>query len=433
MATVIDNPGWSATTARRERGMQLLLLALAITAAVYAKRALSPLQETMRVVLALSDHDMALLQGPALALPMLLAAIPIGLIVDRYSRTRLLQILCALIVLGTLLSACAPSFRVLFIGRSIVGLAAFAMAPAALSLIADLYASAQRGRANMVITVGQFAGGGAVFALGGMLVTMGGSAPTAWRSAMLWLSVPLVAVALALFAMREPPRSDRVSAHPSLRDSFRSLWQHRAKITPPLLGIVMAEIMLQSVMIWTAPALVRRFALTPDRVGAVMGLAVPLGGILGTIAGGLVADWCQRTGGPRRTLGVLCVLAMLCAPAGLFASVSQLVWAGVLFTLLLALLNMTLVIGLTLFAIIVPNELRGLSAAILTGLGVLLAVGLAPLLVSRVAEGTNGPGGLGSALLLLCLGAGFAAAVAFACGRFGFTPTTPRPKREQAT
>jgi MFS family permease len=179
----------------------------------------------------------------------------------------------------------------------------------------------------------------------------------------------------------------------------------------------MAEMILQPVMIWAAPALARHFTLAPDRVGALMGIAVPLGGILGTIAGGLVADWCQRTGGPRRTLGVLCVLAILCAPAGLFASVSQVVWATALFAVLLALLNMTLVIGLTLFAIIVPNELRGLSSAILTASGVLLAVGCGPLLVTRVAHGGNQTEGLGGALLLLCVGAGLAAAAAFACGR----------------
>jgi hypothetical protein len=65
------------------------------TAGAYARTAMSPLQETMRVALGLSDNQMASLQGPALALPLMLVAVPLGVLIDSRSRVRMLLVLAA--------------------------------------------------------------------------------------------------------------------------------------------------------------------------------------------------------------------------------------------------------------------------------------------------------------------------------------------------
>src|SRR5207249_1508965 len=75
------------------RGYQLLLLAAAMAAGGYVRTAISPLQETMRIALSMSDNQMALLQGPVIGIPITLAAVPLGLLIDRYSRVRLLSVL----------------------------------------------------------------------------------------------------------------------------------------------------------------------------------------------------------------------------------------------------------------------------------------------------------------------------------------------------
>jgi predicted MFS family arabinose efflux permease len=102
------------------RGLQLLLLSIALISAVYAKMALGPLQETLRGALSLDDNQIALLQGPALAFPMLLIAVPLGLIIDRRSRVKLLFFLALFALLGSLLTAVAPNFAVLFAARALV-------------------------------------------------------------------------------------------------------------------------------------------------------------------------------------------------------------------------------------------------------------------------------------------------------------------------
>lgn len=55
-------------TGQYSRSFQLLLLTLVTIAAFYTRTSLGPFQETMRVVLSMSANQMALLQGPPLAL-----------------------------------------------------------------------------------------------------------------------------------------------------------------------------------------------------------------------------------------------------------------------------------------------------------------------------------------------------------------------------
>ena len=136
------------------RGLQLLLLTLAAAAGIYSRAVFSPLQESMRIALSLSDNQVSLLQGPALAIPLVLATIPLGLAIDRYLRVRLLLILILLDLLGSVVTALASDFVLLFAARCLVGTTTLALNPVALSLLTDICPPAQRGRATMMIAVG---------------------------------------------------------------------------------------------------------------------------------------------------------------------------------------------------------------------------------------------------------------------------------------
>src|SRR6266702_2164041 len=160
----------------------------------------------MRLDLALSDNQMAWLQGPALAVPMALGSIPLGLMVDRRRRGRLFQIFVALTLAATVLTALTANLALLFAARALVGLAVAAIFVAAYSTVADLFPTAQRGCASMVVALGEIGGAPSAFALGGALLAMIASASAAtagtglgtagWRWALLWMSVPLVPVTL---------------------------------------------------------------------------------------------------------------------------------------------------------------------------------------------------------------------------------------------
>jgi MFS family permease len=398
--------------------VQLPLLALAMAVAGYVRTAVSPLQEAIRLAWSLGDNQMALLQGPAIGIPVALVAIPLGLLIDRSCRVRLLWSLVGLSVLGSFLTAFANGFAVLLIVRSLAGVAALAIVPVVFSLIADHYPPHLRGRATTVIFIGQVAGNSAAFALGGALLA---AAPEVdgWRWAMLWLVAPLLPVALMMFALREPTRVGVGIENPSPRQVWTELRRYRATITPLAMGIVLIETALGATLIWSAPMLSRRFPLEPDAVGMIMATGMMISGIAGPVLGGVLADLCQRTGGPRRTLQVLAILAMFGVPAGLFASMPGVTSASILLTVVMTLIIAVATMGMALFTIVIPNELRGLCMSMLSAMILLFALAVAPVAVSLVSGLMGGLTTIGEALSIVCVAAALMATVAFVvAGRF---------------
>lgn len=406
---------------------QLAVLTCVLTAMVYSKTAIAPLQEAMRGALGLTDNQLALLQGPALAWPSLLVAVPLGLLVDRYSRVRIVVVLAVLAAMGSVLTALATNFTELFVARGLVGLAAFAVSPPALSLISDLYPPEQRGRAGMVTTVASFGGVAAVFAIGGSLALTADSGPQGWQWAMLWLIGPLwCATLIVTFLLREPVRTGRRMDKPSTRGSLLEFWGYRALIVPPLIAVVCAEVALGGVMIWAAPSLARGFALAMDHVGAIMAVALPVGGIVGTFAGGFLADFCQRTGGPRRTVTALGAAAVLSVPLAFFSWAPSATAASVVLALLTGTLTTAVCVGITYFTVVVPNELRGLSIGVAMAVGTSVAFGLAPLLVSWLSGALGGPSTIGLSLGLVCAASSVTCALACVMGRGSALRTVPQ-------
>jgi MFS family permease len=417
---VIELPTFPTSHSTYGKVLQLLLLALATWGVTYGRFTLGSLQEAVRVNLSLTDDGMAWLQGPAIAVPMALGAIPFGLLVDRFSRAHLFLVFMALSLAATTTTALAPNLTLLFCARCLAGFALAAILVAAYSMVADLYAPAQRGRATMVVAIGEISGAPAAFALGGVLLTLHNTGPAGWRWSLLWMSAVLLPVLLLMVTLREPPRSQIVLKNPPLRDIWPQLWHYRAVIAPLMLARIMVWIADGAVLIWAAPSLARRFALRPDRLGALMATALLVSGILGPILGGPLADLCQRTGGPRRTAVALGVLALLSTPAALFAIMPS---AGLAGLLLAGFLTIGYTIGtgaMTLSMIVIPGEVRGLYLGVTITVGALFFIGVAPLLVSSLSGALGGPGMIGLALTIVCGAASLLGAVALIGGRRQF-------------
>lgn len=404
----------------RGRIVQLLVLTLAAAGASYARTAVGPLQETMAKAISLTDNQVALLQGPALALPVVLASIPLGILIDRLSRVRLLWLFAVGNLVGTLLTAVAPGFGQLLAARALVGLTATATPIAAYSLVADTYGPAQRGRANMIMALGQAGAISGAFALGGALLTMFDVGAAGWRRVLFAMAIPMVVpVLLAILTLREPLRcgSAIAIAQPSIRNAWGELRRYRSLIIPILAGLVTVEISVGATVVWAAPALSRHFALAPDRVGAIMALALLTGGILGPIVGGLLADFCQRTGGPRRTVGALSGLTFVSVPLALFSVAPSVTTASVLLIVFNTVVNAIAVTVTTLSTVIIPNELRGLFLSILTAVGMTFAFVLAPMMVSMLTGALGDPEKMGIALSAVCVTTSLLGAITFLLGR----------------
>lgn len=383
----------------------------------YVQSTVNPLQEAMRVGLSLSDHQMALLQGPALGLPMMLAAIPLGILIDRYSRARLLIVFVAVGVLGSLLTAFASEFNILLVARGLAGLGGFGSVPIVFSLLADFYPPAQRGRVTSLVVVGQVIGSAAAFVLGGAFVSMTETDPQGWQRAMFWLVVPVVPIALAMLKMKEPLRTGVAIVNPTVRQVWNELGQHRGPVVSLISGYVLVQIAVGAILTWASPMLSRDFGLAQDRIGSIMAIGTLVSGIVGPFAGGHLADVCHDRGGPPRAASVLCGLALLSAPAGLFAYASGAITISVLLIAVITLLLAIALMAITLVTIVVPNELRGLCMSALAAVSMLFGVAAAPLAVSLLSDALGGMAMIGKSLSLVCVASSLLATVAFAFAR----------------
>jgi MFS family permease len=182
-----------------------------------------------------------------------------------------------------------------------------------------------------------------------------------------------------------------------------------------------------AVLVWAAPCFARRFALPPDAIGGIMGAALLTTGLLGPLLGGPLADLCQRTGGPRRTVLALIVLALLSAPAALFALAPSPAVAGIVLAVFLTLGYTLGTVALTLGTIVIPSEVRGLYLALSVTIGALFFVGVAPLVISSLADRLGGESMLGQALAIACGVASLLGALVLAFTRHYFPSAVSAP------
>jgi MFS family permease len=130
------------------------------------------------------------------------ATLPFGTVSDRYSRTRLLQVVVLLWAVATAVSALSVSFGMLLITRLALGGVIAAAGPALASLFGDLVPGDERGRLWGYVLTGELIGAGI-----GILVAGGLSGLFGWRLAMGVLALPAAALAWAIrHYLPEPAR-----------------------------------------------------------------------------------------------------------------------------------------------------------------------------------------------------------------------------------
>ena len=402
------------------RFVQLLLMTLAIGAAVYARFSLGPLQEALRTDMGLSDDQVALVQGPAIALPMAIGAIPLGLVVNRVPRHLLFGLALALAMSGGFLSAAAGGLELLLAARCLTGVALSVITIAAYAAVGDLYPPEQRGRATMLVALGEVGGAPLAFAVGGVILDARGLGAAGWREALLIMTAGLSAAAISMLALRSGTEATEAPLAASARRLFAELWRHRGLVAPLLLARVVLWVADGAVLVWGAPTLSRRFGLSASEVGASMGAVLLISGLVGPLLGGPLADFFQRRGGARSTMRALAAMAGLSVPAAMFAFAPTPLIAVIALGVFLCLGYMIGTAALTLATVVIPAPLRPLYLAISVTLVAVFFIGAAPVAVSGLADLMGGPGSIGSALSLVCAAASVAGTAVLLASARGF-------------
>lgn len=416
---------------RRRAWLFVGLLFLAGVCSVIDRAALNFVVDPVRHDLGIGDEQIGLLQGLAFGLFYAFLGIPMGLAADRVSRRNLVAGGIGLWSLATIASGLAQGFGQLFAARLMVGLGEAALSPAAISLIADLFAPERRGRPISLFMMGQGLASGLAVSITGLILTMaaggafahlpllGGLAP--WRLAFVGFGASGLAItALLLLLVREPARlgvAPRVQSRPGTAEAAW-LWRNRAVMLPLYLGFALCFTAAYGTAAWMPTMLLRGFNASPALLAEWLGPAVMVFSVIGPLLGGAMVDLSMQGGRVRARFAIL-ALAPLCAmPAMLAVMAGDARSAIVLVATANAVFAATGTIMLSTLQVLVPPQMRGSAVALTLVVNTVLGATFGPLLVASVTTRVLGdPALVGWSIALVCLPCLAAASALYAVAR----------------
>jgi len=276
----------------------------------FDRQILGAVGEQIRREWVLGDTALGAL-GTAFTLLYAFVGVPFGRLADRASRKHILAAGVFIWSLLTAASGLARNFWELFAVRLGVGVGEASCAPAAISLIGDLYKTRHRARATSVFMLGLPIGLGLSFLIGGLVGQRWG-----WRAALFLAATPGLFVALAALFIHEPRRgmledhavgnSRRPGSPYTLVLSIPTLWWI-------ILSGALHNFNMYALGAFLASFLIRYHGVTLAQAGWISMLVYGLSGIVGLVGGGIAADALYK----RRTDGRLLVATgaiAICAP-----------------------------------------------------------------------------------------------------------------------
>jgi len=237
----------------------------------------------------LTDSEIGLF-GTAFLLVYAIAAVPFGYWGDRGVRKNVIAVGVAIWSVATLLTGFARNYFQLFLSRAVVGIGEASYYPAGTSLMSDYFPKEQRSRVMSIWGAGSTVGIALGFAGGGYLADKFG-----WRAVFFIAGGPGLLFALLAYRMREPLRG-AVERGPSLAKTADAGLKQFLELLriPTLRATIIAQTLLFFVLasnaFWLPTVLQRRFELSATKAGLLAGVVIVVGGLIGTLAGGWLAD-----------------------------------------------------------------------------------------------------------------------------------------------
>src|SRR5579862_1305673 len=183
--------------AERTRVIVLLGAVLALSSADTSTVGASA--TALRSALHISNTDVGLLVTVT-SVVAALASLPFGVLADRVRRTWTLGGAIVLWGVAMIWSALVPTFHDLLLARLCLGGVTAAAGPLVASLIGDYFPSSERSRIYGYVLAGELAGAGVGFGV------TGGIAALSWQAAFLVLALPALILAGLIFRLPEPAR-----------------------------------------------------------------------------------------------------------------------------------------------------------------------------------------------------------------------------------
>jgi MFS family permease len=378
----------SPTEGRRtpESYYPLLILLLINTANFFDRQILAAVTEPVRREWSLTDTEIGWL-GMAFTLLYAIAGLPLGRLADQRSRKRLLAAGVAVWSGLTFVSGLSRSFWQLFCARLGVGVGEAVCAPAATSLIGDLFPPQRRARAMSVFMIGLPAGVALSYIVSGAIAQQFG-----WQAAFFAAGVPGFLLAIAVLFTREPVRGAKEAGQAaSLREvlSRQAIWWI-------ILSGALHNFGMYALTAFLPAFMMRYHGVSLRTAGFVSGVAIGIIGGCGMVSAGWLADRVFK-GRPGNRLLVAGFAILLSAPA-MYLALEQPRGAvqGFLLTLSVACFLLYSYYGVVYAAIqdIVEPALRGTTMAVYLFAMYVLGASLGPVGMGWLSDYYAGGGAM---------------------------------------
>jgi ABC-type branched-subunit amino acid transport system ATPase component/sugar phosphate permease len=245
----------------------------------------------------LSDTALGALSGSYLVV-VTLGTVPFGILADRRRRTRIIAWGTAAWGVTMIWTGLARSYASLLASRMVLGAWDPCDNPTSQSLLADYYPVRQRTKVMSVYQIGSICGIFAVPIAAAMAEEWG------WRSAMFFFSIPAFIVAVLAWRLPEPVRGEMDRRYgnieagvkiPSVYEEMpaRQAYKHILRIptyTSMLVSNGVGALFFGGSGAWLATFLVRYHDMTLSQA-ATATLVFALGGLIGALSSGQIADY----------------------------------------------------------------------------------------------------------------------------------------------
>jgi MFS family permease len=277
---------------KQKAGLALTLIFAINTMNFFDRQILGAVGEMIRKEWGLNDTVLGIL-GTSFTLIYAFVGLPLGRLSDKYARTKILSAGVFIWSLLTVTSGLARNFTQMFIMRLGVGVGEATCAPAATSLIGDLFPATKRGKAVSIFMLGLPIGIALSYAVSGLIAQSWG-----WRAAFYIAGVPGLICAIWAYMTREPERgaTETHSIGQKKRDgspfllvlSIPTMWWL-------ILSGALHNFNMYAIGSFLAPFLIRFHSLSIRDAGLVAMLVNGLAGIPGLLLGGYFGDSLGRT------------------------------------------------------------------------------------------------------------------------------------------
>ncbi|SER80117.1 MFS transporter [Sphingobium sp. YR768] len=421
----------------------VIILCLAQIVSTIDRGMLALVIDPVRADLAISEVQIALLQGLAFSIFYVTMGLPLGAVADVVSRRLLL--ICGILLwsAATICGGLSADFGHMFASRLFIGVGEAVLGPCAVTMITDMFPPDRRGRPMSVYVFGTMIAYGLGSVVSGYILQaapqgtfawiplVGTLAP--WRIAFVLVGAFGFVIAALMLLMRDPPRlggTGDARTRASLPASLAYFAGQRG-IFAPLYAMVAFFGLGGSVATgWGAVLLTRAYGFDIGAAGKSLGTGQIIWAVIGAAVASVLIDRVARRSGVAGKIRFAAFMCLAAIPAALGGMVGNSIVA---IALLSEITCASALFGTAMLSIIseaTPTRMRGLSVALYAFVLTLIGFSCGPLLVAFLTEHVfHNPAAVGHSMAIvgtvsLVIGTGFGF---LAAGRFHSSTANAAP------